>query len=211
MVHLGLGAFHRAHQALYTESVVAAGDLRWGIVGVSLRDPRMVQALQAQDCLYSVTARHGDVAHTRVVGVLRQALYAPQSLQQVIAAIANPAISIVSSTGTEKGYSQSPSTSELDTADPGIQHDLAHPDAPQTTLGVLAAGIRQRPANAPLTLLCCDNMAGNGDSLRKLLVQYASLLDAKLARRIEADIAVPNSMVDRIVPAATPASLDWAA
>jgi fructuronate reductase len=211
IVHLGLGAFHRAHQALYTESVVASGDLRWGIVGVSLRDPRMVHALQAQDCLYSVTERHGDVAKTRVVGVLRQALYAPQSLQDVIAAIANPATSIVSSTVTEKGYSQNPATSELDVTDPGIQHDLAHPDTPQTTLGVLAAGICQRPAHLPLTLLCCDNMANNGDSLRKLLVQYASLLDAKLARRIETDIGVPNSMVDRIVPAATPASLDWAA
>ena len=211
IVHLGLGAFHRAHQALYTESVVAAGDLRWGIVGVSLRDPRMVRALQAQDCLYSVTERHGDVVNTRVVGVLRQAVYAPESLQGVIAAIANPATSIVSSTVTEKGYSQNPSTSELDVTDPGILHDLAHPDAPQTTLGLLAAGIRQRPAHLPLTLLCCDNMANNGDSLRKLLVQYASLLDAQLARRIETDIAVPNSMVDRIVPAATPDSLDWAA
>ena len=140
IVHLGLGAFHRAHLALYTESVVAAGDLRWGIVGVSLRDPRMVRALQAQDCLYSVTERHGDVVNTRVVGVLRQAVYAPESLQGVIAAIANPATSIVSSTVTEKGYSQNPSTSELDVTDPGILHDLAHPDAPQTTLGLLAAG-----------------------------------------------------------------------
>ncbi len=211
IVHLGLGAFHRAHQALYTESVVAAGDKRWGIVGVSLRDSRMVRTLQAQDCLYSVTERHGDAAHTRVVGVLRQALYAPESLNQVIAAIANPATAIVTSTVTEKGYSQNPATSELDTSDAGIQHDLAHPDAPQTTLGVLAAGIRQRRSNLPLTLLCCDNMANNGDTLRKLLVQYASLVDPILARRIENDLAMPNSMVDRIVPAATAASLDWAA
>lgn len=210
IVHLGLGAFHRAHQALYTEAVLESGDLRWGIVGVSLRDPFVADLLHAQDLLYSVTERHGDTARTRIVSALCRALYAPRALQQVVQAIADPATAIVSSTVTEKGYSQNPATSDLDTGDAGILHDMAHPDTPRTTLGVLAAGIRLRPAGAPLTLLCCDNMANNGDSLRKLLVQYASLFDASLARRIETDIALPNSMVDRIVPAATPASLDWA-
>lgn len=210
IVHLGLGAFHRAHQALYTEALLARGDRRWGIVGVSLRDPRVATVLKAQDHLYSVTERHGDDARTRVVGALRGALYAPQALPDVIAAIANPGTAIVTSTVTEKGYSQNPATGDLDLADPGIQHDIAHPDAPQTTLGVLAAGIRRRPANAPLTVVCCDNMAGNGDTLRRLLAQYCGQFDAVLARRIEADIGLPNSMVDRIVPAATPQSLDWA-
>lgn len=210
IVHLGLGAFHRAHQALYTEALVAAGDLRWGIVGVSLRDARVATTLAAQDHLYSVTERHGEVAATRVVGNLRSALVAQQAGPEVLAAIADPATSIVTSTVTEKGYSQHPATSDLDLDDPGIRHDLAHPLTPRTTLGVLAAGIRQRPAPAPLTLLCCDNMSANGDTLRKLLVQYAGEFDPPLARRL-ADIAMPNSMVDRIVPAATPASLDWAA
>ena len=211
IVHIGVGAFHRAHQALYTEKAIEAGDLRWGIMGVSLRDPGVSTTLEAQDCLYSVTERHGEDAHTRVVGALRGALYAPQSLQRVIAMIADPATSIVSTTVTEKGYSQNPATSDLDIHDAAIQHDRQHPSTPKTTLGVLAAGIRLRPANAPLTLVCCDNMANNGDSLRKLLVQYAGLFDADLARRIETQIALPNSMVDRIVPAATPASLNWAA
>jgi fructuronate reductase len=211
IVHLGLGAFHRAHQALYTEVLIARGDQRWGIVGVSLRDPRMASVLAAQDHLYSVTERHGDQARTRIVGALRKALYAPQALADVIAAIADPATAIVSTTVTEKGYSQNPATADLDSDDPGICHDIASPDAPQTTLGVLAAGIRRRASTAPLTVVCCDNMAGNGDTLRKLLVQYASHFDAGLARRIEADIGMPNSMVDRIVPAATAASLDWVA
>ena len=210
IVHIGLGAFHRAHQALYTEAVVESGDARWGIVGVSLRDPGVAAVLNAQDLLYSVTQRHGDTARTRVVGALCRALHAPQSLQQVIQAIADPATAIVSTTVTEKGYSQNPATSDLDTDDTGIRHDMAHPDTPRTTLGVLAAGIRLRPAGAPLTLLCCDNMANNGDSLRKLLVQYTGLFDAGLARRIGMDIGLPNSMVDRIVPAATPGSLAWA-
>ena len=210
IVHLGLGAFHRAHQALYTEAVVQRGDRRWGIVGVSLRDPRTTQTLAAQDLLYSVTERHGDEAHTRVVGALADALYAPNALQQVVDAIADPAVTVVTSTVTEKGYSQNPASSDLDVDDAAIRHDVSHPDTPRSTLGVLAAGIRRRPAGAPLTIVCCDNMANNGDTLRKLLVQYAELLDPALARRIENDIALPNSMVDRIVPAATPESLAWA-
>lgn len=211
IVHLGLGAFHRAHQALYTEAVVAKGDLRWGIVGVSLRDPGVPDTLAAQDHLYSVTERHGERSHSRIVGVLREALYAPRQLAQVIGAIANPATSIVTITVTEKGYGQHPSSGDLDVDDAAVRHDLANPDAPKTTLGVLALGIRNRPADAPLTVMCCDNMAGNGDTLRKLLMQYAQQFDAGLARRIEAQISFPNSMVDRIVPAATPLSLDGVA
>jgi fructuronate reductase len=207
IVHLGLGAFHRAHQALYTEALLARGDLRWGIVGVHLRDRHMADVLAAQDYLYSVTERSGDTARSRVVGALRGALYAPEALHQVLAAIADPAVSIVSLTVTEKGYSIAPASADLDADDPGIRHDARAPDLPQTTLGVLAAGIRLRPAHAPLTVVCCDNMAANGDTLRRLLIQYASLFDAALARRIDETIAFPNTMVDRIVPASTPASL----
>jgi len=210
IVHLGLGAFHRAHQAMYTEAAVQHGDMRWGIVGVSLRDPRTTQQLQEQDLLYSVTERHGDEARTHVVGAVVKALYAPRALQQVIDAIADPAVAVVTSTVTEKGYSQNPATSELDLDDADIRHDLSNSDAPRSTLGVLAAGIRRRRAGAPLSIVCCDNMASNGDTLRKLLTQYASQLDPALARRIEDEVAFPNSMVDRIVPAATPESLAWA-
>ncbi|WER47772.1 mannitol dehydrogenase family protein [Cupriavidus sp. WKF15] len=210
VVHIGLGAFHRAHQALYTEAAIRSGDTRWGIVGVSLRGPRMARALSAQDGLYSVTERQGAEATTRIVGAVVQALYAPHALEQVLGALADPAVSVVTCTVTEKGYSQHPSTSDLDTADTDIQHDLSCPDAPRSTLGVLAAGLRRRPPDAPLSIVCCDNMAGNGDALRRLLVQYAMLIDPVLARRIRDDVALPNAMVDRIVPAATPASLNWA-
>jgi fructuronate reductase len=211
IVHLGLGAFHRAHQALYTEAVVEARDHRWGILGVSLRDARVPDRLKAQDHLYGVVERHGDTARARVVGALRKALHAPSALREVIDAIADPRTAIVSTTVTEKGYCQNPATSDLDPQDAGIRHDWAHPDAPQTTLGVLAAGIRARPAGAPLTVLCCDNMASNGATLRKLLLQFAESTDPALARRIGDTVALPNSMVDRIVPAATPQSLAWAA
>ncbi|WP_133650648.1 mannitol dehydrogenase family protein [Paraburkholderia flava] len=211
IVHLGLGAFHRAHQALYTEALLARGDMRWGIVGVHLRERRMADVLAAQDCLYSVTERSGDISRSRVVGALCRALYAPTALSEVLDAIADPNVSIVSLTVTEKGYCIAPAGASLDLADAGIRHDMQAPDTPQTTLGVLAAGIRRRRADAPLTVVCCDNMAANGDTLRRLLIEYAGLFDAALARRIGDTIAFPNTMVDRIVPAATPASLAEAA
>jgi fructuronate reductase len=210
IVHLGLGAFHRAHQALFTEAAVMAGDLRWGIVGVHLRGRRMADVMAAQGGLYSVTERHGDRGATRVVGILRAALYAPETMSDVLGTIADPQVAIVTTTVTEKGYSQHPATSDLDLDDTDIRHDFAHPEAPRSTLGVLAAGLRRRDPAAPITIVCCDNMASNGDALRRLLAQYARRIDPALAQRIEDTIAFPNTMVDRIVPAATADSLDWA-
>ncbi len=210
IVHLGLGAFARAHLALYTEATVAAGDARWGLCGVSLRDARVPAVLAAQDQLYSVTEQQGEDTQTRVVGVLRQALHAPSQMAQVLGAIANPQTMLVTLTVTEKGYSRVAATGDLDLNDPAVQHDLAHPPMPRSTLGVLAAGLAMRPARAPITLLCCDNMAGNGAALKRVLLQFAGQTNPQLARRIEADIAMPNSMVDRIVPAATPESLAFA-
>nr|WP_153076033.1 mannitol dehydrogenase family protein [Paraburkholderia bonniea] len=207
IVHLGLGAFHRAHQALYTEALLARGDPRWGIVGVHLREPRMAGVLARQDYLYSVTERTGETATTRVVGALCGALHAPTALPRVLSLLAEPTVSIISTTVTEKGYSLNPATGDLDQNDPDLAHDLEHPEMPRSTLGVLAAGIRQRPATAPLSVVCCDNMTANGSTLRKLLFQYASLFDRALAQRIHDDIAFPDCMVDRIVPAATPATL----
>ncbi|MDE1948895.1 MAG: mannitol dehydrogenase family protein, partial [Burkholderiales bacterium] len=211
IVHLGLGAFHRAHQALYTEAAIARGDLRWGVAGVHLRGRRMADALAAQGLLYSVTERGAGEPATRIVGALRAAWFAPEQLATVLAALADPGVAVVTTTVTEKGYAPRPADGALDFQDPDIAHDLAHPEAPRSTLGLLAAGIAARAADAPLTLLCCDNMASNGDSLRRLLLQYAEAVNPALARRIDAEIAFPNTMVDSIVPAATPESLDWAA
>ncbi|KAF1059155.1 mannitol dehydrogenase family protein [Burkholderia gladioli] len=207
IVHLGLGAFHRAHQALYTEALLEAGDLRWGIVGVHLRERRMAELIRQQDLLYSVTESDGETTRSRVAGALVGALHAPSALPAVLDAITDPRVSIVSLTVTEKGYSIALASGDLDLDDADIRHDLLTPDTPRTTLGVLAAGIRRRAADAPLSVVCCDNMAGNGDRLRKLLMQYARGFDASLASRIGDTIAFPNTMVDRIVPAATPVSL----
>ncbi len=211
IVHLGLGAFHRAHQALYTEAVLERGDLRWGIVGVHLRGRRLADVLRAQDHLYSVTEQHGEHAQTRVVGALRAALFAPDEREAVLAALADPGVAVISSTVTEKGYSLLPASGELDLADPDLQHDLLHPQAPRSTLGVLAAGLLRRSPTAPVTVLCCDNMAHNGPTLQRLLAQYADRVCPTLLPRLsDGSITFPSTMVDRIVPAATPASLDLA-
>lgn len=208
IVHLGLGAFHRAHQALYTETALERGDLRWGIVGVELRRRHTVDLLAAQDHLYTVTERDGDTARTRLVGAVRGALFAPESLPSLLRLMADPGVAIVSLTITEKGYYRGPDGG-LDADDPAIRQDLATPDAPRTALGVIAAGLRLRPHGAPLTILCCDNMPSNGETLRALLIEFAERIDGALMRRIRDEIGFPNSMVDRIVPAATPESLDW--
>jgi len=211
IVHLGLGAFHRAHQALYTEAAMANGDLRWGTVGVSLRSKAVSDVLVPQNLLYCVLEREGEDAHARLVGVLRAALHAPTQLGEVLGALADPETHVVTSTVSEKGYSVHSATGELDTDDEQIRHDLDHPEVPVSTIGLLVAGLRRRPRGAALTVLCCDNMASNGETLRKLVLQFAGLVDADATRHIERTIAFPNSMVDRIVPAATAESLDWAA
>ena len=145
----------------------------------------------------------------RLVGALKAALYAPEALSQVLDGLANPAVSIATTTVTEKGYSQNPATADLDVEDADIRHDLATPNAPRSTLGVLAEGIRRRPPGAPLTIVCCDNMPMNGETVRRLLLQFARENDPSLADRIAHEVAFPNTMVDRIVPAATEESLSW--
>lgn len=209
MVHLGLGAFHRAHQAAYTEQLIAAGDTRWGCLGVSLREPGVARTLSAQDCLYSLTEREEEAWTSKLIGGIRAAVFAPSALETVLSAIASPQVHIVSTTVTEKGYCRLAASDDLDLNHPDIVHDLAHPEAPRSTLGVLAAGLRRRSTAAPLTVVCCDNMGNNGVVLRRLLHQFACQLDAGLASRIDGDIAFPCTMVDRIVPAATEQSLQW--
>jgi len=211
IVHLGLGAFHRAHQALYTEAAMDNGDNHWGIVGVSLRSRSVASALIPQDLLYCVLERDGQDVQARLVSVLRGALHAPTQLSEVLDNLADPQTQVITSTVSEKGYSFHSATGELNVDDEGIRHDLVHPEAPVTTIGLLFAGLRRRDRGSPLTILCCDNMASNGATLRKLVLQFASLVDADLARHIEHAIAFPSSMVDRIVPAATADSLEWAA
>ncbi len=213
IVHLGLGAFHRAHQAILTQRALAHAAGPWAISGASLRGAAVRDALRPQDCLYSVIENDGVDEVATVVGVVREALFAPEEGRTLLARLAAPATRIVTLTVTEKGYGHNPATGDLDPDHPDIRADLAGRDPPRSTLGWLVRGLAGRKAAGVggLTVLCCDNMAENGRTLRRLVRQFAGGVDPGLAAWIEDEVRFPSGMVDRIVPAATPASLDHAA
>ncbi|MBB3997965.1 mannitol dehydrogenase family protein [Aureimonas pseudogalii] len=207
IVHLGLGAFHRAHQAVYTERALAGGDLRWGTVGVSLRSAETRDALQPQDGLYTVAVRDGTGDRFQVIGGILRQLVAPEDPAAVLAALAHPDARIVSLTVTEKGYCHRPATGELDESHPDIVHDLANPQAPRSAPGfvVEALRLRREAGLPPLTVLSCDNLPSNGHTVAKVVRRLAELRDPALGAFVAAEIAFPSTMIDRIVPATTDA------
>lgn len=206
IVHLGVGAFHRAHQAVAIDDCLGAGARDWGIIGASLRSAETRDALAPQDGLYTVVARDSDIDRFRVVGSIQQLVVAPEWPAALVAAIADPAIRIVSLTVTEKGYARR-SGAELDEDHPDIRHDLADPASPRSALGFLAAAIERRRAGGvpPFTALSCDNLPSNGATLRQLLVRFAELRSPELGNFVRDNVACPSTMVDRIVPATTDA------
>lgn len=216
LVHLGLGAFFRAHGALFTEEVLAGesgagGD--WGIVGASLRHPDQRERLAPQDFLYTTVANDAAGPRARLVGCLLDVLVAPASPERLVARLAAPETAIVTLTVTEKGYCHDPATGRLDAAHPAIRHDLAHPEAPGSAVGLLVAALaRRRGAGlAPFTVASCDNLPANGRLLGALVRDFAALGEPGLAGWIEREVAFPASMVDRIVPAAAPGESAWVA
>ncbi|TWF46539.1 mannitol dehydrogenase family protein [Neorhizobium alkalisoli] len=205
IVHFGLGAFHRAHQAVYTQRALAEKFGDWGIVAVNLRSPDPVKALAAQDGLYSVIV--GEIAEDRaeVIGVTIDWICAAENREQVLAYLADPQIKIVTLTVSEKAYGLNPSTGGLDTAHPAIAADLLNPQAPTGAVGFIVEGLALRHARgvSPYTVLSCDNLPANGRVLRRLVLEMAERRDPELVRWIAENGAFPCSMVDRIVPAAT--------
>jgi fructuronate reductase len=197
IVHLGIGAFHRAHQAIYTEE---AGD-GWGICGVSQRSADVVDRLAPQDGLYSVLVRAPGEVTASVVGCVRELLFAGADPAAVTARIADPSVRVVSLTVTEKGYRHDPATGRLRLTDPEIALDLAG-RPPHTVIGQLARGLAAR--TDPVTVLCCDNLPANGPTVRGLVEEFCAAAGA----RISCDVTFPATMVDRITPATTPADLD---
>ena len=212
VVHLGLGAFVRAHQALYTEDLLAQQPGPWGIVGVSLQRPDQRDRLAPQDGLYTALQRDPAGVSARIVGCIRACLVAPEEPAAVVEAMAAPETSIVSLTVTEKGYCLDPATGRLKEHHPDIQHDLSHPGKPRSAAGFLLAALeRRRDAGLPpFTVLCCDNLPSNGRVVENLVKDFAALKDGGLAAWIGAHARFPSTMVDRIVPATTPADLDEA-
>ena len=214
IVHLGIGAFMRAHLAVATEQALTApaGDdgLAWGIVGVSLRQPDTREALAPQDGLYAVAVRDADThgaprQSLQVIGGVTRVLVAPENPAAVLDALAAEDTRIVSLTVTEKGYLHDPATRRLRGDHPDLLHDLAHPQAPRSALGFLVHGLARRRAAGrdPVTLLSLDNLPANGHTLRGLVLDAAQRVDPALAAWIDAGCTFPNSMVDRIVPRTT--------
>ena len=212
ILHLGLGAFHRAHQAVYTDDVLADDD-RWGICGVSLKTPRAIAPLAAQDGLYTLLTRAADRVDARVIGALRETIFAGEARAALVARFADPRIAIVSSTVTEKGYCHDPATGALDFAHPDIVHDLAQPQAPVSAVGIVVAGLAARRAAGAgsLTFVCCDNLPHNGRLVEGLVHAYAQRVEPALAAWISEQVSFPSTMVDRIVPATTEADVAEAA
>lgn len=209
ILHLGLGSFHRAHQAVYTAAALQADGGDWGIVGVASRSRAIVDALHAQDLLYSVATITPGSTTLTVPGVHTDAFVGAEEPERVVSQIADPGIRIVTLTVTENGYSYSPATQHLDLDDAVVRADLAG-GAPRSAVGQLARGLQSRAAagGAPISVLSCDNLSSNGTHTEKLVREFLSELPgsqgAEALAFLDRHVTFPSSMVDRIVPATTP-------
>jgi mannitol 2-dehydrogenase len=209
IVHLGVGGFHRAHQAMYLDGLLEQGKaLDWGICGVGVlpSDRRMAEVMAAQDCLYTLVVKHPDGTwDARVIGSITEYLFAPDDPEAVVEKMAAESTRIVSLTVTEGGYNIDPVTGEFDAADPGVVHDLQPGAAPTTSFGLVTeALVRRRDRGLPpFTVVSCDNIEHNGDVARQSFAAFATLRDPGLGAWVEREVSFPNCMVDRITPATT--------
>lgn len=202
IVHLGIGAFHRAHQAWYTNWVMNEMGGDWGIIACSLRSNTVHQQMAEQDFLYTVLERSAN-DKAEIIGAVSQVLVGPESPQAIVAAIAEPNIKIISLTVTEKGYCHNPATGQLNIQHPDIIHDLANINTPQSAIGYIVAGLRLRQEkNLPgLTVMSCDNLPSNGKVTKQCVIQFAKNISENLALWIEKNVTFPSTVIDRIVPA----------
>jgi len=204
---LGIGAFHRAHQAMYTDAVLASGDLSWGLVGAGIVSSAMKDALQPQDGLYALAVMGPSGNQTRIIGSILDVLGDEKDDQQLLDIMRAPSTRIVSLTVTEKGYYLDPATGKLQLDAAAIAADLANPAEPKTALGLIVEALRLRKAAGvtPFTVLSCDNLPSNGKRAKAAVIAFAQQVDASLADWIALEVAFPCTMVDRITPATTDA------
>ena len=211
VVHLGVGGFHRAHQAMYHDRLMNEGAaLDWGICGVGIMaaDQRMKEVLDAQDGLYTLVLKHSDGTYEpRVIGSIVRYLYAPDDPEAVIEKMAAPTTRIISLTVTEGGYNINDTTGEFDTTNPDVLADLKPGAVPRTTFGLVTEALSRRRTRgrAPFTVMSCDNLQDNGYRARRAFTAFARLRDPDLAAWVEREVSFPNSMVDRITPVTTDA------
>jgi fructuronate reductase len=209
IVHMGIGAFHRAHQAVYIDDLLADGAGDWRILGVSLRSAGVRDQLAPQDGLFTLVERDQDDLNLRVIGAVAGVLVAPEDPCAVINIISDPAVHIVSLTITEKGYCYDPASGSINWQHPDIVHDLQQPNDPVSAIGYLAAGLnkRRQEGRGQITIMSCDNLPHNGAVLQSVLLAFAQKRDPQLAKWIEDNCSFPATMVDRIVPATTPSDI----
>jgi len=209
VVHVGVGGFHRAHQAMYLDRLMNEGKaLDWAICGVGVlpSDRHMADVMAAQDGLYTLVVKHPDgTLEPRVIGSILEYLFAPDDAEAVIERMADPATRIVSLTVTEGGYNFNAVTGEFMADNPDVRHDLQPGALPRTSFGLITAALERRRERGlpPFTIMSCDNIQGNGETARRSFVAYARLRDPGLASYVAAEVHFPNSMVDRITPVTT--------
>jgi mannitol 2-dehydrogenase len=209
IVHFGVGGFHRAHEAMYLDRLMNEGKaLDWAVCGVGVMpaDRRMQQVMDAQDGLYTLVVKAPDgTLSPRVVGCIKEYLFAPDDPAAVVEKMASPQVRIVSLTVTEGGYNINAVTGEFVVDNPDVQHDLQPGAAPKTTFGLITAALalRRERGIAPFTIMSCDNIQGNGHAARRSFVAFAMLRDPDLGKYVEETVEFPNSMVDRITPVTT--------
>ena len=208
IVHIGLGAFHRAHQALYThETIAATGEYHWGICAANiLGGQELVHELAAQDNAYTVTEMNADGSRTvKLATAMHESLAVEEDRRPLLDVMVKEEIRIVSLTITEKGYCLNPATGKLMTDNALIAYDLENPEHPRSALGLIVTALARRKEAGlkPFTVMSCDNVPDNGKRAREAVIQMAEAMNPELAKWVEAEVAFPCTMVDRIVPAMT--------
>ena len=206
IVHIGVGSFHRAHQAVYLDDLAQRGiTTGWGECGVGLHSPAMKDALLPQHSLYTMVERSARGDQARVVGAMGRYLFAPDDPKAVLAVLADPGTRLVTLTITDSGYHVNHTTGTFDAEDPAVRADLENPAAPTTAFGYLCEALdrRRKAGLAPFSVLSCDNMQDNGKTAKLAVTSFARLRDEALAQWIEANAAFPGSTVDRITPQTT--------
>jgi len=205
VVHIGPGVFHRAHQAVYADDVLATGSATGGICAVSLRSADLHRALARQGHLYTLLERGDGGDRARLIGAIRETVVIAGEPGAVLRRLTDPAVQVVTITVTEAGYCSAGPSGPLDTSRPEIVHDLARPSVPRSLPGLLVEALARRRAagTAPLTVVSCDNLRANGPATRRVVSELADHRGGDLASWIHSSVAFPSSMVDRMVPATT--------
>lgn len=214
IVHIGIGGFHRAHEAFYTDQILQHhGATDWGICGIALLDAdnKIFNALSEQDGLYTLMITESDGTLTaRVIGSIIEYLFAPENPDAAIEKMAGPDIRIITLTITEGGYNFSTATGEFQINEPLIQWDLNNPENPKTVFGYITQSLMRRKQRGitGLTIQSCDNIQKNGDLLKRMLLSYVKEAEPGLTGWIQKHVTFPNSMVDRITPVTTPSDIE---